>query len=102
MYSHTLFLGIWLKSDHDWIQGNSSYAPLREVAGPSQAQTGIGFRADQPDQHQVFNAPVTESLRYLAGNYVNNPESLVCGVQLEPTPSGRFRVVITLETGGIL
>jgi len=76
---------------------NAGYAPLREVEGPPRAQTIAGL-----SQPQVSNAPVTESLRRLAGRYVNDPESLVNAVHLEPGPSGRFRVVITLDIDGIL
>jgi len=45
---------------------------------------------------------VTESLRRLAGRYVDNPESLVNAVRLEPGSSGRFLVIIMLETADIL
>ncbi len=45
---------------------------------------------------------VPERLRRLAERYVNNPDSLVSGVHLEPGPSGRFQVVITIEIGDIL
>ena len=45
---------------------------------------------------------VTESLRCLASRYINNPESLINGVRLEPGPSGRFQVVIMLEIANIL
>jgi len=43
-----------------------------------------------------------ERLRRLAGRYVNDPESLVNGVHLEPGPSGRFQIVIAIEIGDIL
>jgi hypothetical protein len=46
--------------------------------------------------------PVTESLRHLADRYVNHPESLFNAVRLEQAPSGRFLVVIMLETAHIL
>jgi len=45
---------------------------------------------------------VPERLRRLAGRYVNDPELLVNGVHLEPGPSGRFQVVITIEIGDVL
>jgi hypothetical protein len=43
-----------------------------------------------------------ERLRRLAERYINNPESFVNGVHVEPGPSGRFQVVITVEIGDIL
>jgi len=46
--------------------------------------------------------PVTDGVRHLARRYVNNPESLVNAVQLEPTASGRIQVVIVIEIAGIL
>jgi len=45
---------------------------------------------------------VTEGLRRLARRYVNNPESLVNVVRLEPGASGRFQIVIMLEVANIL
>ena len=64
---------------------------------PLQVQTGA-----EPDQAQVLDLPVSERLRRLARRYVNNPESLVNGVHLEPAPSGRFQVVITIDITDIL
>lgn len=55
-----------------------------------------------PDQAQLLDMSVPERLRRLAERYVNNPESLVNGVHLEPGPSGRFQVVITIDIGDIL
>jgi hypothetical protein len=54
------------------------------------------------DQARAFDMPVTEGLRRLAGRYVDNPESLIDAVHLELGASGRFRVVIVLETTDIL
>ena len=51
---------------------------------------------------QAVDMSVPERLRRLARRYVNNPESLVNGVHLEPGPSGRFQVVITIDITGIL
>ena len=45
---------------------------------------------------------VTESLRRLAGRYINDPESLVNAVRFEQASSGRFLVVIMLEIEYIL
>jgi hypothetical protein len=41
-------------------------------------------------------------LRRLAGRYVSNPDSTVHGVHLEPGPSGRFQVVITIDINDML
>jgi len=49
------------------------------------------------DQAQCFDLAVSESLRRLAGRYIDNTETLVNTVRLEPSTSGRFRVVIVLE-----
>jgi hypothetical protein len=54
------------------------------------------------DIDPVPDMSVTESLRRLAGRYIDNPESFVNAVRLEPGSSGRFLVVITLETADIL
>jgi hypothetical protein len=54
------------------------------------------------DHSQVFDISATESLRRLARQYVNNPESLVNAVRLEQGPSGRFMAVIILEITDIL
>jgi hypothetical protein len=43
-----------------------------------------------------------DDLRRLAWRLVNNPESLVNVVRLEPGISGRFQVVIILEVANIL
>jgi hypothetical protein len=70
---------------------------MHEQADPPQAQSNAGT-----DQAQAFDMSVTESLRRLARRYVDNPESLVDTVRLESGTSGRFRVVIVLETTDIL
>lgn len=70
-------------------------APLRQAAGPFQAHPNM-------DIDPVPDMSVTESLRRLAGRYIDNPESFVNAVRLEPGSSGRFLVVITLETADIL
>ncbi|KAH9970928.1 hypothetical protein BJV74DRAFT_889459 [Russula compacta] len=85
------------QAGYQWNQENAGYAPPYEAGGPIQVQTDIG-----PDQTQVIGLSVTESLRRLAGSYVNSPESLVNTVRLELGPSGRFQVVITVEITDIL
>ena len=45
---------------------------------------------------------MADGLRRLADRYVNNPDSVVGVVRLEPGPSGGFQVVIILEVAGLL
>ena len=54
------------------------------------------------DRPQVLDRPVTESLRRLARRYINNPESRIITVRLEPGPSGQFQVAIVVEIADIL
>jgi len=69
------------------------YAHLQEAHAPLQVQTGAGL-----DRAQVLDMmPVTECFRSLARRFVNNPGSLVNAIRLEPAPSGRIQVVITIE-----
>lgn len=65
-------------------------------ANPFQAQASA-----RPDQAQRFDLAVSESLRRFAGRYINNRETLVNTVRLEPSTSGRFRVVIVVEIADI-
>ncbi|KAI0299560.1 hypothetical protein BC826DRAFT_995258 [Russula brevipes] len=80
-------------------QGNAAYAPSHtgRAAGPPHAQTNVVL-----DQVQDLDLTVKESLMRLARRYVNSPESLVNAVRLEPGPSGRLQVVITLDIAEIL
>ena len=55
-----------------------------------------------PNEAQASDMSAPERLRRLARRYVNNPESLVNGVHLEPDRSGRFQVVITIDITDIL
>jgi len=69
------------------------YAHLQEAHAPLQVQTSAGL-----NHAQVLDMmPVTECLRSLARRFVNNPGSLVNAIRLEPAPSGRIQVVITME-----
>jgi hypothetical protein len=77
-------------------QENAGYAPLHEAVDPPQVQMGTA-----PNEG-ALDLSVPERLRRLAGRYVSNPDSTVNGVHLEPGPSGRFQVVITIDIGDIL
>jgi hypothetical protein len=86
---------LWLQEN----QENAGFAPLQEaeILSSFEIQTSAA-----PDQAEVLDMSVPERLRRLAGRYVNDPESFVNGVYLEPGPSGRFQVVITIEIGDVL
>ena len=69
-----------------------------------------GFRAQLPaaDPHGAFpgvwphpaapaNVPPVNGLRNLANHYLNNPDTLVNMLRIEPGPGGRFVVWIALE-----
>ncbi|KAH9970925.1 hypothetical protein BJV74DRAFT_866294 [Russula compacta] len=82
-----------------------------EFVGPPEVAENAGYPLPyeaggslqvQPDQTQVVGSSVTESLRRLAGSYVNHPESVVNAVRYEPGHSGRFQVIITMEIIDIL
>jgi hypothetical protein len=77
-------------------QENAGYTPLHEVVYPPQVQMGTAPNED------ALDLSVPERLRRLAGRYVSNPDSTVNGVHLEPGPSGRFQVVITIDISDIL
>jgi hypothetical protein len=77
-------------------QENAGYEPLHEVVGVPQVQMGT------VPSEGALDLSVPERLRRLAGHYVDNPDSTVNGVHLEPGPSGRFQVVITIDIGDIL
>jgi hypothetical protein len=77
-------------------QETAEYAPWHEAVDSLQVEMGTAPYEGGLD----LSAP--ERLRRLAGRYVNDPESLINGVHLEPGPSGRFQIVITIEIGDIL
>ena len=77
-------------------QENVGHAPLHEVVDPPQVEMGTALNRDAVD------LSVPARLRRLAGRYVSNPYSIVNGVRLEPGPSGRFQIVITIDIGDIL
>ena len=77
-------------------QENAGYAPLHAVEDPPQVEMGTAPNEGALDQS------VPERLRRLAGRYVSSPDSTVNGVHLEPGPSGRFQVVITIDIGDVM
>lgn len=56
----------------------------------------------QPRQEPTVRMSVADGLRRLADRYVNNPDSVVGVVRLEPGPSGGVQVVIILEVADLL
>ncbi|KAI9448602.1 hypothetical protein BJY52DRAFT_1228254 [Lactarius psammicola] len=70
------------------IQNNLGHAPVHERAGPP--NMGLPWTP-------TLDTSITESLRRLAGSYLNNPDAYVSRIRLEPGPSGQFQVIITLE-----
>ena len=86
---------LWLKGN----QENAGWAPLQEAVAPSsfEIQTGAA-----PDQAQVLDMSARERLRHLARRYVDDPVSLVSGLDLEPGAYGQTQVVIIIDIGDIL
>ena len=82
-----------LKLQQNQENVNAGYAPLPGEVGP--------VNSAMPDEAQAIDMPIPERLRRLARRYVNDPESLVNGVRLEPGPFGRIQVVITIDITGI-
>ena len=66
-------------------------------AGPAQA-----FLDELPHQVPALNEPAAEVLRRLANRYLNELDSQVDMVRMEPGPAGGIRVVITLELADLL
>ena len=84
-----------LQQNQEYV--NAGYAPPSEAVEPVPIQSSA-----VPNEARAIDISVPERLRRLARRYVNNPESLVNGVHLEPGPSGRFQVVITIDITDII
>ena len=52
-------------------------------------------------QAPSLDASIAEGRRRLADLYLNNPNTYVSMIRLEPGPSGRHQVIITLEMPNI-
>ncbi|KAI9449331.1 hypothetical protein BJY52DRAFT_1420050 [Lactarius psammicola] len=74
------------------IQDNFGYAPVPERAGPP----NVGLL-----HASILDASIVEGRRRLAGHYLNNPDSYVSMIRLEPGPSGQSQVIIVLEMANI-
>ncbi|KAN0131087.1 hypothetical protein V8E53_011088 [Lactarius tabidus] len=75
------------------IQNYFGYAPDHQRAGPSNA----GF-----PRAPTFDASMAEGRRRLAGHYINDASAYVSMIRLEPSASGQFQVIITLEMANVL
>ena len=53
-------------------------------------------------QAPTVEALIVESRRRLAGRYLNNPDAHVSMIRLEPSPSGQFQVIITVEMANVV
>ncbi|KAH9043551.1 hypothetical protein EDB83DRAFT_2523853 [Lactarius deliciosus] len=74
------------------VNDNFGYAPVHERAG---------FPNMGLPRALTLDASIAESLRLLAGRYLNNPDAHVSTIRLEPGLSGQFQVVITLEMANV-
>ena len=92
-------LGLAEPSLHQYHESaNVEYTPLHEVVYPTQGGDQMGMVPNEGASD--LSAP--ERLRRLAGCYVSNPDTAVNGVYVEPGPSGRFQVVITIDICDVL
>ncbi|KAI9457007.1 hypothetical protein BJY52DRAFT_1274481 [Lactarius psammicola] len=67
------------------------------AAGPPGAFPGVW-----PHPAPPANMPPADGLRNLAGRYLNNPNTRVSLLRIEPGPDGRFEVWIALDLADIL
>ncbi|KAH8989581.1 hypothetical protein EDB92DRAFT_1947329 [Lactarius akahatsu] len=74
-------------------QGDYSYAPVHERAGPPNTEFPWSL---------TFNESITESWRCLTGRYLNNPDAYVSTIRLELGPSGQFQVIIMLNMTSVV
>ncbi len=94
---------------HIYVQPNY---PVQEVQENHDGHYGYGAQfpaADPPEAfHHVWPNPVpladmppVNGLRNLVGRYLNNPDTRINMVWIEPGPGGRFQVWIALELADI-
>ncbi|KAI9449382.1 hypothetical protein BJY52DRAFT_1215941 [Lactarius psammicola] len=80
-----------VQENHHGLFGYNVQAPGADQAFP-------GF---QPHPAPFFNVPPANGLRNLTGRYLNNPDTRINMVWIEPGLGGRFRVWIALELADI-
>ncbi|KAH8985438.1 hypothetical protein EDB86DRAFT_2958834 [Lactarius hatsudake] len=82
------------------VQGNDDgligYGAQFPVADPPEAFPGVW-----PHPAPPANMLPADGLRNLAGRYINNPDTRVNMLRIEPGPGGRFEVWIALELADI-
>ena len=83
-------------------QENFGYERLPDVLDGRQVAKTAPVQMGTAPNEVAIDLSAPERLRRLAGRYVSNQDSTVNGVHLEPGPTGRFQVVITIDIGDIL
>ena len=53
-------------------------------------------------QVPTVEALIAEGRRRLAGRYIDSPDAFVSMIRLEPSPSGQFQVIITVEMANVV
>jgi hypothetical protein len=81
---------------HNNQDGLYDYGVHLPAAGPPE-----GFPGVQPHAAPPADMPPANGLRNLAGHFLNNPDTLVNMLRIEPGPGGRFVVWIELELADI-
>jgi hypothetical protein len=84
-----------VRDNHDGLYGYG-YGAHPPVADPPEA-----FLGGQPHAAPPADVPPANGLRNLAGRFLNNPDTLVNMLRIEPGPGGRFAVWIELELADI-
>ena len=59
------------------------------------------FLVERPHQVPIFVGPAREILRRMADRYLNDPDSQVNMIRMEPGTAGGIRVDITLELANL-
>ena len=78
-----------VQDNHDVLYDNGPHLP---AADPLEAFPGV-----QPHTAPPAGMSPANDLRYLAGRFLNNPDTLVNMLRIEPRPGGRLVVWIALE-----
>ena len=82
-----------VQENHDGLHGYGAHPP---AADPPNAFPGVW-----PHPAPPADMPPADGLRILAGRFLNNPDTLVNMLRIEPGPGGRFEVWIALELADI-
>lgn len=78
------------------IDGLYGHVAQFHAADPPEAFPGVW-----PHPAPPADMPPANGLRILAGRFINNPDTLVNMLRIEPGPGGRFEVWIALELADI-